>query len=157
MLVTGRPLYSHTIARYSVIAAKPVTVTLVPVPSYTQYHPDVPICVPEPKAALAVYVIVFTGAGVPVSPCFMNTAQREPSPRVQLNANWFVAALVHVTLFACSVGACTPTYFITTHFHAWPESANATYGSPSSTRIDVTSTWRSISRRPHVRRPVPPA
>lgn len=48
------PLYSTTITRYVVEALRPVTVTEEPVPLYTQYHPDDPICDPEPKATLAV-------------------------------------------------------------------------------------------------------
>jgi hypothetical protein len=63
---------------------KPVTVTLgVPVLLKIQYQPVEPICVPEPKVVLAVYVVELTGAAAPVLAAAIKMALFAPVPFVQ--------------------------------------------------------------------------
>lgn len=66
-----------------VAEARPVTVTAEPVLLYMQYQPVVPIGEPDPKTVLALYVVLFTGAGVPLLPAFIKTIRLSPFPLVQ--------------------------------------------------------------------------
>lgn len=94
------------------LVVSPVTVTEVLVPLYTQYQPVEPICVPEPKTVFAVYVVVFTGAAVPLEPVLINTALEVPLPLVHEAVIWLELILENVTPLACVAGAwvtVTPT------------------------------------------------